>query len=410
MYCPNCNKEYGGKFCPECGTKLIEKPQVSGFNLNLGDANAINGGINFSDSHNVTNVDNSVHNTTNNVTNITNVAAQKTEFELKQERKSEFISIVNAALEDGVLDQEELNLIEKERLRLGIDSVTAKNILNAAKNNVSNANISALTPTQRIILNQIKQYIYENDFEHLSRQLTRLEGLANNSVEEDVKYLYYLSAAAIDPEKLIDDYENGISDNYWKSFWVYIAYTKKNNFKCAEDALKSLSLYSNYPKENTTLLSCVAAMREFGNDVANGFLETLEGNYSELLNTFVSSLYYQIDPQLAKNLGCNEKECLFYIQHTLHFEDDLAKAEREAAEFEKKQAEANKRYNLKLETVGSNSFKVSMALKSGLGISISEATALMGCCPVDVLQNVTLEQLNNLYENLKKAGAVVEYY
>lgn len=33
MYCPNCNKEYEGKFCPECGTKLIEKPSVGGLTV-----------------------------------------------------------------------------------------------------------------------------------------------------------------------------------------------------------------------------------------------------------------------------------------------------------------------------------------------------------------------------------------
>ena len=81
MYCPNCKKEYDGRFCPECGTKLIKKPNASGVALNLsGDANAISGGIHMSDSHNVHNEDKSVHNTYQ-------VAAQKTEFELLQEHK-----------------------------------------------------------------------------------------------------------------------------------------------------------------------------------------------------------------------------------------------------------------------------------------------------------------------------------
>lgn len=57
MYCPNCNKEFDGKFCQECGTKLIEEPSAGGFNLNFGDANAISGDINLHDSHNVQNVD-----------------------------------------------------------------------------------------------------------------------------------------------------------------------------------------------------------------------------------------------------------------------------------------------------------------------------------------------------------------
>ena len=55
MYCPNCKQEYEGKFCPECGTKLIEKPDTSGVSLNLGDANAISGGLHVSDSHAVHN-------------------------------------------------------------------------------------------------------------------------------------------------------------------------------------------------------------------------------------------------------------------------------------------------------------------------------------------------------------------
>ena len=47
MYCPNCNEEFDGKFCPECGSKLIEKDTATNncVNLNLGDGNAISGGI-----------------------------------------------------------------------------------------------------------------------------------------------------------------------------------------------------------------------------------------------------------------------------------------------------------------------------------------------------------------------------
>ena len=57
MYCPKCNQEQDGKFCLECGSPLIEKSaSQGGFNLNLGDANAIIGDLNLTDSHNTTNV------------------------------------------------------------------------------------------------------------------------------------------------------------------------------------------------------------------------------------------------------------------------------------------------------------------------------------------------------------------
>lgn len=73
MYCPNCKQEYDGKFCPECGTKLIEKPALSGANLNLGDANAISGGLHMTDSHAVHSEDHSVHNTSNNTSTVNNI-------------------------------------------------------------------------------------------------------------------------------------------------------------------------------------------------------------------------------------------------------------------------------------------------------------------------------------------------
>ena len=38
--CPNCGVEREGKFCPECGTKLVEQNQAS-VSISIGDANAI---------------------------------------------------------------------------------------------------------------------------------------------------------------------------------------------------------------------------------------------------------------------------------------------------------------------------------------------------------------------------------
>ena len=35
MYCPNCKQEFDGKFCSECGTKLIEKTQRICPNCNI---------------------------------------------------------------------------------------------------------------------------------------------------------------------------------------------------------------------------------------------------------------------------------------------------------------------------------------------------------------------------------------
>ena len=35
MFCPICKQEFSGKFCPECGTKLIEKVVMVCPNCNI---------------------------------------------------------------------------------------------------------------------------------------------------------------------------------------------------------------------------------------------------------------------------------------------------------------------------------------------------------------------------------------
>lgn len=122
MYCPNCKQHFEGKFCPECGTQLIEEDSNQGLNINLGDANAISGGINVNNTKNVQNVDNSVtnidntvqnidntvhnidnsvHNTTqnvtNNVTNITQVATSEADLERAAEKAKEAMAEAETA-------------------------------------------------------------------------------------------------------------------------------------------------------------------------------------------------------------------------------------------------------------------------------------------------------------------------
>ena len=117
MYCPNCKQEYDGKFCPECGTKLFEKPAANGVSLDLGDANAISGGLHVSDSHDVHNIQNTSNTTIENrrsvvnshtVNNSTVYEAQKTKAEIQQENENLFLKAVQERLSDGVLEQREL--------------------------------------------------------------------------------------------------------------------------------------------------------------------------------------------------------------------------------------------------------------------------------------------------------------
>ena len=414
MICPQCNNHYeSGKFCPDCGIPLIEEaPQqnASGVSLNLGDANAISGGLHVADSHDVTNIDNSVHNITNNTSTVNNisVAAQKTESEILQERKIEFMEAVKMAYADGVLENDEVKTLEAERLRIGLDEVTARRLIEAVRKNVMEVHQSSLTPMQTMMLKQIRQLVKTGQDEQIIRLLPRLEAIAKSSNDEDSHYLYGLLLAAFNPQKLVEEYESISADNYWQAFWVYIAYTKLADFKKAEDSLLSLSRFTQYSEENITLLSSVGALRELGIEAAKDFLNTVTGMYSSSLEDFVMALFRLIDPDMVEmneeNAGCIN----FYLQHVLQFEDAEERARREAEERARAAEESSRLYNLRLNSAGSNSFKVAMVLKSGLETSLSDAKALIECCPIDILKKQTKEKIQNLYNLLQNAGADVE--
>lgn len=410
MYCPNCKQEYDGKFCPECGTKLIEKPATSGVNLNLGDANAISGGLHVSDSHDVTNVDNSVHNITNNtstVNNITNVAAQKTESEILQERKIEFMEAVKQVFADGLLEQDEVMFLERERLRIGLDEVTAKRLIETARKSTNEVR-QTLSPTQAFMLKQIKQVIKSNQIDQIKRLLPRLETIAKSTLDEESHYLYGVALAATDPQKLINEYEALTGDDYWQTYWAYIAYTKLGDFKKAEEVLLVLPRYTQYSEENETLLTAVGAMREFGADTAFDFLNTITGMYSNTLENFVMALFHLLEPDAIDIPEDAAGSVNFYMENILQFEDAEERARREAEERARAAAESAKLYNLKLKAAGSNSFKVAMVLKSGLNITLSEAKALIEVCPIDIVKQQTRDKIQPLLSALQNAGAEVE--
>ena len=414
MICPQCNKHYeNGKFCPNCGVPLIEEaPQqnASGISLNLGDANAISGGLHVSDSHDVTNVDNSVHNITNNtstVNNITNVAAQKTESEILQERKIEFMEAVKQVFADGILEQDEVMFLERERLRIGLDEVTAKRLIETARKTTNEVR-QTLSPTQAFMLNQIKQVIKSNQIDQIKRLLPRLEAIAKSTLDEDSHYLYGVTLAATDPQKLISEYEALTGDDYWQTYWAYIAYTKQGDFKKAEDILLVLPRYTQYSEENATLLTAVGAMREFGAETARDFLNTVTGMYSNSLENFVMALFHLLEPDAIDIPKDAAGSVNFYMENILQFEDAEERARREAEELARAAAESAKLFNLRLKAAGSNSFKVAMVLKSGLNITLSAAKALIEVCPMDIIKQQTKDKILPLLNALQNAGAEVE--
>ena len=347
MYCPNCKQEFDGKFCPECGTKLIERPADSGVNLNFGDATAVSGGLHVSDSHDVHNEDKSIHNitnTTSTVNNITQVSAQKTEMELLQERKTLYLNACKRAYEDNVLEQSEVVALEELRIKIGLDKSTADNILESVRvMSDRNARKSELNPIAKTKLKILTSNLQKNEVKALMDQIDSLEPLVRRFDHDELSRKYYLVLSALKPEKCIEQKERTKTDTYWEAFWCYLAYIKAGRLIDAEETLASLDHFSNYPEDNMTVLAAAGALMKGHPEEAKEYLDATTGDYTLALQRFVDSLYLLLAPQKAKKSGADENTCAFYLVNFFGQKDPKVKAEEERIRKAKEEEEAKRK-------------------------------------------------------------------
>jgi hypothetical protein len=314
MYCPNCKQEYDGKFCPECGTKLIEKHAADenvsmGVNINLGDANAISGGVHV-------------------VNNTTYVQErEKSATEIEQEQRIQFMNLCEEIFEDGIIDEDEIVKLETERLRLGLDEETAKRIIETSRN-ASQTLKRELSPRDAIYLKTALQYINGNEIERIRTLLPKLEVMNELYKVEEVSFVYNLLLAALSPEKLIRTYEGQVADSYWQTYWVYIAYLKKAEIVKAEKALSRLNLYTKYPESNGYLLSALSSSFELDTVVAQDLLSVIPSSpCSPELESFYQSLVSEFTSPTDEEHGTRSRNMLFYVENLIRMDNPYQKAE-----------------------------------------------------------------------------------
>lgn len=315
MYCPNCKQNFPGKFCPECGTKLVEEPSNYGLNINLGDANAISGGINV--THTI-------------------VERSKSDKELALDASNQYLSLCREVYEDLVLTPDELAQLENKRLELGLEKVEADAILESVRQLAMRAKYTApLSGISKMKLKQFSDAILANNEDSLLKLLDGIEILANKNANEELQFKCYLVLSALNPEKCIQVFETAETDNYWMSFWSYFAYLNTGRTSESEELLITLAdKFSDYPEDNVTVLAAAGILIQEGVAAAQEYLDMITGMSSPLLQRFDEALAV-----VSGRIPNNSSNLEFYKQKVLKVWNDSDKEARIAAAEQRNAAE-----------------------------------------------------------------------
>lgn len=345
--CPVCNKEYSDElnFCPKDGSHLdVKQQQIAQFGLNLGDANAISGGINMSDNHSINTTSNiDSHNVITN--NITQIERDKTPEELKHEKELAYRKACVEVYGNGLMTSEKTRKLEDIRTDLGLDRNSAKRILLEVQQR-SHPISSELPNFHKTTLEKVKTAINNNNIDCVNRYLPQMRVLEQRYSVEDVHFTYHMIQAVLHPEECIKEYEKSHIDNYWQSFWTAIAYRKMGNLD--KSALLSddvLTKWTDFPQDNISALFATNALIDNDINTAKSYLDEIGGEFSENLYnliTCISAILYAETVSLDEKKQW-QKDTSFYSTNLFADIDTRIKLKREQEEAETKRQEEEKR-------------------------------------------------------------------
>ena len=315
--CPNCQEVFDDShgFCSNCGSRLIDNVDMNPA-LNLGDANAISGGVNINQSKHITSHDTHYHTTT--------VERSKSESELRLDATNQLRSKAEDVMaERGRIDSVAMGQLRPLATQLGIDDETFKSIIKDVRSN-RNGSTNGLSVANARYLQQAQQAVQTNDMDGLSNLTPRLEAMAAISQDDNVQYLYYLTLSLLYPIKSMEVYERQTDENYWRSFWAIISYIRTG--KHAE-ATKVLALFDplRYEKseDDQNLLEAYFNIMKEDKDGAQEFLDEIlgepTGQVKPLLRAVESKLYEEEPESL---------EIRFYVERVMSKSDVVVKSQK----------------------------------------------------------------------------------
>lgn len=308
------------KECPVCHTPFgTSSPNA--FNLNLGDANAISGGVNMSDNHSVSNntVNTSNVDSHNVITNhITQIEREKTAEELKHERELAYREECLKAYRNGIMTSEEKRKLEDLQYRLGLDESSASKILSEVAKR-SERKSTTLSPVHQITFNNIKTAINGNRLDLVKRLMAQMKAMVQRYSVEEIQFTYYMLTAILNPKESVEEYQSHREDKYWQTFWASIAYRRLGNIEQSELLVADVGdkWIDTIPQENVFILATINALIDKDVPTAKFLYDNIVGEHSPYLSNIATCLYTLLynDVLTPEELTQMQKDSKFYIEN-----------------------------------------------------------------------------------------------
>lgn len=311
MNCANCNKElpaeWGFPCCPYCGATIVKQSQGQ---FNMGDANAIAGDLNI-DSHNVIN------------NKFVHIERIKSDGELRQDAKNKFKTLCETVYADGKVDIDESKSLESMRIELGLSPDEAIAIRNHVQRLKTSMTGNSLNPMAKMTLNNIVSLAKADKIDTLKQSFSRIEALHQKFEAEEVQFYYYLIKSSLWTDEFINDYEHRECDNYWQTFFAYLAYQRVKRSGDAEGILAQMEVWNDKPYGNMMLLAAVGCINEYWNDIeildikaqAMELIEQGSADCSELLERFTQALLLLCDDENIEDMNLYMHDFVFYFKY-----------------------------------------------------------------------------------------------
>lgn len=313
--------------------------------------------------------------------------------------------------DDRRIDGREAAELEEIRKKLGIDVKTAQTLINEARRQMrQDSRGTVVREGNTFSIDILKDAILKNDADKIRIILPDVAAAIEASDQESdeskaIQCLYYMCMTALEPKALIQMHESSYVDNYWRAYWVFIAYSRNKQRAKAADTLADLQdIYMEYPDDNVDLLRAIDAYNNIGKKEAMQCVNWVDGNFSTELVSLAEAVRYELG--VEKPATRQKRAQVAFIQDNIVSFEDLTvrmkRKEQEEAELRRKVT-----YTLTITEVKDQMMGM-MVARTTLGWGASDSRKKFADLPVEAMVTESKMDAMSVYSKLSEGKIIVE--